>query len=283
MLQNMPNDYKIKANTYIKNARNYEILCLGESHAFSGINPAYFDLKGFNGSHFSQTLNYDFEILNKYENNLNKLKYVLIPISYASFTNRLENQWETKNYSLYYDIYKINDIRYYTELFSLPFNVNFERLLSYYQRNELPITTDSLGYSTIYISNPGVDFLETAKKSVSVQTAHNYNNWSKNNYSLQKIITLCKNKNISVILFTPPGHQYYRDNLDSVQITRTISNARKFQEKNKNVYYINLLSDSSFSDNDFFDADHFNSNGAKKLTKTINNIITHIETYHSYP
>jgi hypothetical protein len=282
MLQNIPNDYKIKAEN-LKLPSDYKILCLGESHAFSGINPAYFSLKGFNGSHFSQTLNYDYEILNKFQNNLNQLKYILIPISYASFTNRIENQWETKNYYLYYHIYKHNNPCYYTEIFSLPFEINFGRLISYYYNNESPITTDNLGYSIIYKSNPGVDFIETAKNSASIQTANNYNNWNKNNISLQYIINLCKKRNITVILFTPPAHKYYRDNLNALQLKRTLSKANKYHQTYTNVYYFNFLSDPDFTEDDFFDADHFNSNGAKKLTKKINNIINRIETYHSYP
>lgn len=277
LLRNIPNDYKVKEKSYSEHAENLEILCLGESHAFSGINPKYFDYKGFNGSHFAQTLNYDVEILNKYENKLTKLKFILLPISYASFTKSLKNQWEVKNYFLYYGIQKLHDIRYYTETFSLPLETNFSRLFSYYFKHESPVTTDNLGYSSAYKYNPDVDLLETGKKSAEVQTALNYNNWKENNEYLQKIIDFCTKKNISLILFTPPGHKHYRENLDALQLDRTIKTAEKFQAKNENVYYINMLEDTTFTENDFFDADHFNANGAKKLTKKINTLVTMIK------
>lgn len=278
LLRSIPNDYKIKAKKYSQHAGNFEVLCLGESHAFSGINPKYLNLESFNGSHFAQTLNYDLEILNKYESKTKKLKFLLLPISYASFTSRLENQWEVKNYFLYYGIQKFHNIRYYTETLSLPLETNFNRIFSYYFRHESPVTTDNLGYSSIYLSNPEVDLPKTGKKSATVQTAVNYNNWNKNIESLQKIIEFCDKNNIFLILFTPPGHKHYRKNLDAVQLERTIAAAEKFQKKNNAVYYINMLKDSSFTDDDFFDADHFNARGAIKLTKKINTIIDSIGT-----
>lgn len=223
MLRSIPNDYKAKAEQYQKNALHFKILCLGESHAYSGINPQYLNNKGFNGSHFAQTLNYDLEILKKFEYNLQNLKYLLLPISYGSFTNRLENRWEVKNYSLYYKIKQKHNIRYYTEILSLPLDISIDNLTSYYIMRESPIMTDSQGYSTLYSNpNPEKNLVESGKKMALVQTAKDYSNWDKNKESLDEIIKLCKKRGVSVILFTPPAHNYYRMHLDSTQLNKTI-------------------------------------------------------------
>ncbi len=278
MLRKIPNDYKTKVQQYEKHAGDFEVLCLGESHAYSGFNPEYMQIRGFNGSHFAQTLNYDLEILKKFEYNLQNLKYLLLPISYGSFTNRLENRWEVKNYSLYYKIKQKHNIRYYTEILSLPLDISIDKLTSYYIMHESPIMTDSQGYSTLYCNpNPEKNLVESGKKMASVQTAKDYSNWDKNKYSLDEIIKLCKKRGVTVILFTPPAHNYYRMHLDSTQLNKTILLAESFAQKNRNVFYLNFLKDISFQEDDFHDADHFSSNGAKKLTNKLNSFIENLE------
>ncbi|NTV20930.1 MAG: DUF1574 family protein [Chlorobium limicola] len=278
MLRSIPNDYKVKVKQYEKNALHFSILCLGESHAYSGINPEYFDDNGFNGSHFAQTLNYDLEILKRFEHNLQNLKYLLLPISYGSFTNRLENRWEVKNYSLYYNIKQKHDIRYYTEILSLPLDISIDKLKSYYIMHESPLMTDSLGYSTLYSKhNPDKNLVESGKKMAAVQTAKDYRNWNKNRKSLDEIIARCKKRGITVILFTPPAHSYYRMHLDPTQLNKTLLLAASFAKKNKNVFYLNFLRDDSFLEDDFYDADHFSRTGAKKLTNKLNTFIEDLE------
>jgi len=45
--------------------------------------------------------------------------------------------------------------------------------------------------------------------------------------------------------------------------------AKEFSERHPNSYYLNLLRNTSFSAKDFRDADHLNSDGAKKLSQMI--------------
>ena len=50
-----------------------------------------------------------------------------------------------------------------------------------------------------------------------------------------------------------------------------------FCKQNKSIYYFDLLKDKSFKANDYFDADHLNEIGAKKLTMKLDSIIHKIE------
>lgn len=278
MLRKIPNDYKTKVQEYEKHAENFEVLCLGESHAYSGFNPEYMRMRGFNGSHFAQTLNYDLEILKKYDQKLQKLRYLLLPISYASFTNSLENQWEIKNYFLYYNIKKTHNPKYQTEILSLPFDINIEKLISYYISHTAAIMTDTNGYSTHYSNpNPEKNLVESGKKMAAVQTAKDYSNWNKNKEFLDEIIMRSKKRAVTVILFTPPAHNYYRMHLDSMQLNKTIRLAESFAKQNRNVFYLNFLRDGSFNEDDFYDADHFSSAGAKKLTNKLSTFIENLE------
>jgi len=278
ILRKIPNDFQSKAEQYEKHAGDFKVLCLGESHAYSGIDPRYLDRRGFNGSHFSQTLNYDLEILKKYASDLKNLEYLLLPVSYGSFTSRLENQWEVKNYTLYYNIRGNHNIRYNTELLSLPLESSKEKLISYYMDHIEMTKTDSLGYSTYYNKeNPDKNLVELGKKMAVAQTGKNFDNVSKNVKSLEEIIKLCGRKNITLILFTTPGHKEYRKHLDSRQLNTMLTLSKSFARKNRNVHYLNLLEDSSFIAADFYDADHFSSAGAKKLTAKLNRFINEID------
>lgn len=235
-------------------------------------------MRGFNGSHFAQTLNYDLEILKKYDQKLQKLRYLLLPISYASFTNSLENQWEIKNYFLYYNIKKTHNPKYQTEILSLPFDINIEKLISYYISHTAAIMTDTNGYSTHYSNpNPDKNLVESGKKMAAVQTAKDYSNWNKNKEFLDEIIMRSKKRAVTVILFTPPAHNYYRIHLDSMQLNKTIRLAESFAKQNRNVFYLNFLRDDSFNEDDFYDADHFSSAGAKKLTNKLSTFIENLE------
>jgi hypothetical protein len=280
LLRLIPNDYKTKELFYEKHAKEINILCLGESHAFSGIDPTYLQLKSFNGSHVMQSLNYDLAVLEKHENKLTALKYLLVPISYNSFTERLENgreKWRVKNYFLYYKTRTILPPAYYTEILSLPLQINIGRLTDYYIKKSSPITTDSLGHGLEYKLENQKNLAQTGKIAARIQTSANFNNWEKNVRDLNKIASICKKKNITLILFTPPASSYYAKNLDLEQLKKTISSAQHITSKNKNIYYINFLHDINFTDNDFYDANHLSEFGAQKLTKKINTFIINLE------
>ena len=65
-LRTIPNAYSLKKTQLDNLCEELEILCLGSSHAFFGINPVYFSKKAYNAANFSQTLDYDQKILEKY-------------------------------------------------------------------------------------------------------------------------------------------------------------------------------------------------------------------------
>jgi hypothetical protein len=87
----IPNDYKLKRHYLDKNALQIETLILGSSHALYGINPEYFTTKTFNGSNISQSINYDYQIIKKYEKDLKNLKTLILPLSYFTLFRKLED------------------------------------------------------------------------------------------------------------------------------------------------------------------------------------------------
>src|SRR5438128_2739032 len=115
LLRNIPNVYSYK-NYYLDvNAKNIEVLILGGSTAYYNINPDYLKEKSFNAAYHAQSLNFDYEILRKFDAKLTNLKWIILPLSYPSLFFRLENWREPRkvhNYIIYYGFnnsYRIKD------------------------------------------------------------------------------------------------------------------------------------------------------------------------------
>ena len=271
LLRNTPNDYLHKKEYLDKYSNEIETLILGSSHSFYGINPIYFSSNAFNASHISQSLNYDFEIYKKYQDNFNNLKTIVIPISYFTLWGKLENgseAWRVKNYSLYYEINTSGSTIDNTELFGNKLIVNIKRLYSYYVKSR-GVSCSELGWGTCYKSEDSKDLVVSGKTAAKRHTRDDIYSEKNSNVLKENIITLnsliesCKN--IKIIFITPPAYKTYIKNLNIEQKTKTIEIITDIAHRN-NCEYLNLLEDASFVSNDFYDADHLNELGAKKLS-----------------
>ena len=116
------NDYKFKNKYLTENADSIQVLILGSSHSFFGIDPSYFDLNAFNAANVSQSLKYDYFIFDKFKDKMNSLKCVILPISYFSLFSDLEGgieDWRVTNYSLFYDCpYHKWELRYNLKIYN---------------------------------------------------------------------------------------------------------------------------------------------------------------------
>ncbi|MDR0603732.1 MAG: hypothetical protein LBG80_05435 [Bacteroidales bacterium] len=282
LLRHIPNDYSYKKNYLDANADKIETLILGNSHTYYGIDPVYFSTNDvFNASHVSQSLDYDCEILKRYEAKLNNLKTVVIPVSYFTLWGRLsagKESWRVKNYVIYYKISTNNDkLKYHLEVLSNKFTTNIRSLKSWLQGNN--ITCSKQGWGISYNSKNAHDLEETGKTAATRHTRNNIHSlqttriFNDNISILDSIINLCIVHNANVLLVTPPAYKTYCQHLNSEQLTVTIETANKIADKYQNCTYLNLMTDSSFVSTDYYDADHLSEIGAKKLSVLIDTYI----------
>ncbi|MES2863373.1 MAG: hypothetical protein V4666_04585 [Bacteroidota bacterium] len=274
-IRKIPNDYQLKREYLDKNAGEINTLILGSSHTFYGLNPDYFSKKTFNAAYVSQSLDLDYEILNTYEAKFKNLKTVIIPISNFSLFETLETdveKWRIKNYFLYYNFQNQTDLNNKFEILNSDVKSNLKMTIKHYVLNKSFITASNLGWGTNFNSANKKTFkgVFTAKK----HTAKNFNLYDENVKSLQKIITLCQKKNINVVFITTPTHSSYYTNLNAIQLEKTTKTISELVNKNSNCTYFNLLKSEKFTNEDFYDADHLNEIGAKKLTTFINSLIS---------
>jgi hypothetical protein len=276
MLRQMPNVYRYKSNYLDKNSNNIEVLFLGSSHSFFGLNPVYTKKRSFNASHVSQTLDYDLLILKKYENKWSDLKYVVLPISYFSLFEKIESTkeaWRAKDYCIYYKIRSSKYLPYYTEMLSGQLLTNYKRLYSFYWKKSDSIGCTELGWGTSYNSKYSKNLSESGKETAKRHRITDDQYFKEMILVLDSIIDFTRKNKIELILFTPPAFISYRENLDQSQLNKTIQAVIDIVSKCNNCSYFNFLGDKSFIDSDFYDADHMNEIGAKKLTLKIDSII----------
>ena len=277
-LRIIPNEYSIKRKYLDSNSNKIKVLFLGSSHVYYGINPEYMSIESFNAAHVSQSLNYDFAILEKYRSNWKELKYLILPIDYFSLFTTLENgieKWRVKNYSTYYDIRNGGDYWVNFEIFNGPLPGNISRAFTYIFNQNSGLNCNKWGFGNTYNSKVKNDLIATGKTAARRHTVDNLNTvtFSKNIEDLHSIINFSQKNKIKLIFITCPAYYTYRDNLNQKQLLLTLKVIRQLASENSNTAYYNFLSDTSFVDTDFYDADHLNEIGAKKFTFKIEEII----------
>ncbi len=270
-IRKIPNDYQLKKDYLDENAAEINTLILGSSHTFYGLNPECFSTKTFNAAYVSQSLDLDYEILNAYQSKLKNLKTVIVPISYFSLFETLETdveKWRIKNYVIYYGFE--NKYQFLDNFESLNNHItqNVKKGIKYYVLDKPYITASDLGWGTNFNSKnkKALKGAFTAKK----HTAKNFNLFDENVKSLQKIIALCKKNNIHIVFITTPTDRSYYENLNKIQIKKTIKTITDLVKNNSNCNYLSLLKSEKFTKEDFYDADHLNEIGAKKLSLFLN-------------
>jgi len=222
----IPNDYQYKSDFLSKNAQEIETLILGSSHSFYGIDPSFFDSNSFNCAIIAQTLEYDFEIFEKYKEEFNDLELLILPISSFTLFSRMKESkepWRKKNYSIYYGIDLNSTLEDKFEILSNGSQSRFNRLVSYYILGNKYKSCNELGWGTKYKSIHKKDLETTAAK---VAKYHNYDvekdnvkfNLNQSIDMLEDIIQWCKLKNIKVMLLTPPASEAYRNKINKEQL-----------------------------------------------------------------
>lgn len=273
-IRNIPNDYSFKNNYLEERAQDVEILILGNSHSFYGINPSYFEAKTFNAAYVSQSLDYDLEISQKFLGKLPHLKLLIINVSYGSLFNRLgesTEDWRLKNYELYYGIKTPLSIFEKTEILNGKLQNDLDRIFQYYFLKEKMIDSDNSGF----LGRPTgskQDFLSSGLKAARRHTAP-MDHLDGNIVYLDSIIKLAKLHHVQILIVTPPALPQYTEHLDQKQLIKTIEVIEKLSDTFPRVYYKNFLRDVEFTENLFYDSDHLSSEGAEVFSKKLNSIV----------
>ncbi len=273
-IRQIPNDYTLKRDYLNSNSNNIEVIFLGSSHTYYGVNPEYISNNAFNASHTSQTIDYDYEIIKKYNGNWNQLKTIVLPIDYFTLFAKVSTgieSWRVKNYEIYYDIKRSKKLQDQSEILSLTFDKSFERIKKYYLHNKSAISCTPLGFANKSLGSKDIE--KDGPIAAKRHTISDQKHYKENIMQIQKFIEFASQNNIRLLFYTSPAYSSYRESFDQHQFNRTIHAIDSIVKGNSIVSYSNFLSDSSFHKSDFMDSDHLNPQGAKKLSLKLNEIL----------
>ncbi len=278
LLREIPNDYRLKNGILENNANDFEVLSLGNSTTFYGINPKLTNRKWFNASHVSQTIRCDYEILNKFKGGLKNLKVLTLNVDYYTlYKSEQEIEfWRLKNYNIYYGMnLSYNPLEYF-EIFGNRVQKNIDRLEYYYSGVYNTLWSDSSGYGYEERRQQNVETAGLHFAKLHSKNKKNYPFFDQNVEYLQRIINISKELDATIILYNSPAYSSYYNNLDANQIAKLKRVVNKLSIDNGNCIYINMFNDTSFVADDFRDGVHLNQKGAKKLTSNIEKIVADI-------
>lgn len=283
------NEYDYKNRWLTEHANSVQILVLGSSHTYCGIDPEHFSLKAFNAAHPGQDLYYDDFIFNKFYEQFDSLEYVIVPVSYIFAIAHIEdtpNRNLVKNYVIYYDCPNHPySIKYHLESY---WGINVSLLKQVISGKQYSLKCSELGMETDFSTENIITNLEASGQYEA--KLHSYTThfgacseevinegYHKCLDYVRDIIIKCSDRRINVILLTTPTYHTYWMNLDKEQLQMTYKFCEQILSEFTNVSYLNMLQDERFTESDFFNADHLNRHGAEKLSKILNEYIENHE------
>ncbi len=240
-----------------------EIIATGLSYVRDGLDFSFLNYKGINFGFSSQDLFADYSIIEHIFSNykLSNLKYLLIGMSYYSFNYDLSKSINGYLTTRYYGItktmrsYNIEKDYYYFRDFTKTF-FNKENIQNISSNDKNNMYYECM---TEIDKHNGKQVATRHSKKIYPETI------SENKYLFSKILELCKMRNITPIVVVFPTTKYYYDYLSIDMEEHFLKIIEEFQKQYKFLFY-NFLKDSSFEEQDFWDASHLNYRGAKKFS-----------------
>jgi hypothetical protein len=272
-LRKLDNSYTFKKRNFEKVVDSIELLILGDSHSYYGVDPKYISLRSFNLANASQSFFYDKEITLKYLPRLNKLKLIMIPVNYFSFYFRMmdmSENWRDFAYEKFWGIRYPGISWWDSRNYSYLMMYSPEKTFSFLKKGFKVELTDGIAPNGHFMKDTtgNLKVLNNAVGKMIQKTHQGMINFAlekENVGHLSELLDSLQKKNIKVILFTTPVASTYSKFCDPAILSRNKTIIDKMVAKYK-LPYKNYFSDSRFSVGDFGDNDHLNFVGAKKFT-----------------
>jgi hypothetical protein len=282
MLRRLPHDFKFKKTQMEQKYDEIETLIMGGSHTYYGMDPEQFDSETFNLAYVSQSLFFDYLLLEEFIDSLPQLKDVVLMIAHASLTYMFgegEEAWRKFNYYRHYGIeppYNQWYHKYYLEILNLPVQRSIKKVYQYHLMDKSLISTTASGWCDEYHMENSLDLEKTGEEE-----AHKHDtpslDFSWNLEILRNIIDICAERGIRVHAINFPTYVSYRENLNPVKYNMIIDTCSWMGREFENVYHFKIDGDPRFGAEDFYDGDHLNDAGALKCSQMVNDYLESIK------
>lgn len=275
--RNSPNLYSEKSRYIQHHGKDIETLFMGSSVTFWGVSPAVWTLDdAFNVAFNSHDISMNYHIFKASIDKMPHLKRVILEMSYFSLFDCpadkdynprwifLGTDFGTDKYSLFsrygLQIFYPDEVR--TKL--LPWVIS-------------PIVADSLGHSMMPVLAVRKPDWKENTLIATVQTASDWR-WLETNYrEYAALLDLCRLHSVEVILYIPPVSRRFLDFVSEAQEKEMLRRVEMLRQQ-YGAAVINLFRDTTFTDNDFADLMHLNTDvGAAHLTMKLQECVEQLE------
>jgi hypothetical protein len=254
-----------------KNAllRNYDLLILGNSRVYRGINPDVLEVKSYNFSHDNDNYNQMYFKMKYLEKNKKKLKYVIIGVDYFQFSfiadtrNYVYSDLFSEEYNSDYNSLSANSFNYLLQATNI---LKVERLK--YLKN-LFIKNQTL----IYLKENG-QYIRPGKAKISDKHFYSIKRLPIQELYFKKILNYCRENGIKVFLCRLPARNNALLNYskaDMVEFDRFIS-----KHVNSNIHFLDYAHQPGWGVEDYTDITHLNEKAAERFSKQLNDTILQI-------
>lgn len=255
-----------------------EILIMGSSHSFFGLNPDYFEDKTYNFSNISQSLYFDELLLEKHLDGFKKLKAVVLTIGYFTLSQEddgSEDRWRKYFYDQQMDLNVPSVSNLDLKRYSLALTRRFDKsidLISEYISEGTIVSCYPNGYGKQDSTNIVRD-KELMAENIARKHEDGSSDFNVNRLRLNRIIEMCAKRNIRVYLVEMPVYKTYYAALDPQKKIKVSALLRVMASANSNTTHVKLSQDKRFTNSDLRDADHLTNAGAAKCSKILSAII----------
>lgn len=258
VVRSVPNPYKYKISLIEKQKKDIQLLVLGPSTAYNGINPRFFKKKTLNMALGGQGITIDAFLVNRYLHQMPNLEAIILPVGYATLF--MPDVFGFPDGLMSYNVY----YRFEPNCFSFDNYEFFHRKsvrtkLERMFRRELPLFSDSLGFRG---ENWIADLeAENFIKGMTIEGCSD-NLIDKNIKALRQIAELSDKANVKLVIVSMPFHKSFRDLASPTQWLFTDSIIDSVIKQYNNCLYLDYYS-TNFSDTCYLNSTHLNIYGAE--------------------
>lgn len=241
---------------------NFDLLILGNSRTYRGVNPDKIDIKSYNFSHDNDTYNQLYNKLLFVDKNNKEYEYLVLGLDFFQFSVFSG----TRNY-VYDDFFGIeylsdyeegsSEVDYYLELLKIE---KFRESIKLINSKEKPSFIKKNGQYIQYIRPMSLNGIKRDSNKLKLQIDY-----------FEKILDYCKKKKIKVFLCMLPIQEKEKINYSN----KIVDDFYKFISGylNENVLLLNFTDDKNYTRTDYLDVTHFTEASANKFSSQLNDSI----------
>ena len=289
--RHLPNSYILKKECFENylSKNKLEVLILGDSHVLHGLDPREFSMNAFNMAEDGQFLEYDLGLLKKYREQMPDLKYLVLRVGTRAFFCQIDDTPDMKQayeYTIYYGIDHVPwNIENHLEIFHIR---GIEKRLFGAKKMREEYEPSLLGYVPHLTQDKSItkEYVCTGKPDCNCPGLRRVRThlptkpeegWAANTRYLEEIIQICREMDVKLVLLHCPCMDCYRAHQNEEQTEQLRTLCRSLAAENKDIYFLDLLDDSDFVKDDYYDVNHLRDIGAQKFSKKVNDYLLRID------